>query len=293
MQRDQEGTRLRFSFTADDSNPTENGNHPSRIPTSSLEPSRLQDASQTSSSSFTRQSFGHDTRVTTTHLPTAPVFLELPKPKKQREGYGFSFSDSLFRDDDEYPDTDCEGELGLEGRSVDVKRKAEVSRTNRTATGHRAATPGHDSSYSSFSDVVVVREIGSFHVAKPPRRLACTTATREDTIRLKQATKSLLKYNESSDIYAGLVGRLERMVRAALQGSAGDFATTALATNSCAVKLRDHLLKTAYGRIATGEEHIIVEHEVEWANWLVEASRTGVMHLKGPGCQCRSDWDEN
>jgi hypothetical protein len=128
---------------------------------------------------------------------------------------------------------------------------------------------------------------------KSPRRLACTTATREDTIRLKQATKSLLKYNESGEIYADLIGRLERMVRAALQGPASDFPTTAPTTNSCAIKLRDHLLITAYGRIVTGEDQIIVEHEAQWANWMVEASRTGVMHLKGPGCRCRSDWDEN
>jgi hypothetical protein len=279
---DQGDTRLRFSFTADDSNVTQSRSHPSRAPASSLE---SYNASQALNSSFTGLSFGHDT--------AASIFPELSNPKKQREGYGFSFSDSLFRDDDEYPDTDCEGELGREARSLNVKQKAALARKSRTATSDRPATPGHDSSYSSFSEVVVMREIGSFDVAKPPRRLACTTATREDTIRLKQATKSLLKYNESGEIYADLIGRLERMVRAALQGPASDFPTTAPTTNSCAIKLRDHLLITAYGRIVTGEDQIIVEHEAQWANWMVEASRTGVMHLKGPGCRCRSDWDEN
>jgi hypothetical protein len=34
-----------------------------------------------------------------------------------------------------------------------------------------------------------------------------------------------------------------------------------------------------------------VEHEVEWAEWLVRAVGWGVLHVRGRGCRCRPDWD--
>jgi hypothetical protein len=187
--------------------------------------------------------------VATIRMPTIP---ELSKPK--RGGYGFSYSDSNFYDSDEYPDTEAT-----------VKN-------------------------SSFGeDLVVVREVGSFHYARPQRRLPCTTATCEDTLRLKVAAKNLLKYKESQDVYGALVGRVERMVQNTLKDNGGD---TSAAMLLCASKLLNFLQRMAVQRLEHGEPATLVTHEIHWAKWLVEASHTGVMHLKGVGCECQPDWEE-
>lgn len=203
-----------------------------------------------------------------------PVIPELSKPKRQ--GYGFSFSESAFYDSDEYPDTEC-----------DWESPADHGDNSAPSRPHK---PVED---MSFNDLVVIRDVGSFHLARPQKRLSCTTATREDTIRLKVAAKNLLNYTESQDIYSGLVIRLERMVRTSLVRKLGDEATATLATMIyCAVKLKNFLAEVRMDRIGTGEATALVEHEIEWAKWLVEASHTGVMHLKGVGCTCRPDWEE-
>jgi hypothetical protein len=199
-------------------------------------------------------------------MPTIP---ELSKPK--REGYGFSYSESAFYDSKEYPDTEC--------GSVSPTKQGFITEDN-------ANVPSQD---TSFDDLVVVREVGSFHLARPQRRLPCTTATREDTIGLKTAAKNLLKFEESQDVYVSLVGRLERMVCTSLASNGGE---TSAAMMVCAAKLRNFLVKVAKERVETGDVQALVEHEIEWAKWLVEASHTGVMHLKGVGCQCTPDWEE-
>jgi hypothetical protein len=217
-----------------------------------------------------RQNTPQPQPTTTNRMPVIP---ELSKPK--REGYGFSFSESAFYDSDEYPDTECDFE-------------------SPTDPGDNAALtpPSFPVSDRSFDDLVVVRDVGSFQLARPQCRLPCTTATREDTIRLKVAAKNLLKYNESQDIYAGLVTRLERMVRTSLQDSGNNSPTGSATATYCAVKLLNFLLKVKMDRIETGEVQMFVEHEIEWAKWLVEASQAGVMHLRGVECQCRPDWEE-
>jgi hypothetical protein len=202
-----------------------------------------------------------------------PVIPELSKPK--REGYGFSFSESAFYDSDEYPDTEVDFDPPTDHED------------NSAPT-----PPSFPVSDRSFDDLVVVRDVGSFHLARPQRRLPCTSATREDTIRLKVAARNLLKYTESQDIYSQLVTRLERMVRASLQESGSESSSSLATATYCAVKLLNFLLKVKMERIETGEVQIFVEHEVEWAKWLVEASQAGVMHLRGVGCQCRPDWEE-
>jgi hypothetical protein len=224
-----------------------------------------------------RQSGPPATSTTTTRLPN---IYEMEKPQKQREGYGFSFSDSMFYDSDEYPDTECGWDSGTEKDPGPREEPAPV-------TCHPPPTIAQD---SSFGDMVVVRDVGSFHIARPQKHLPCTSATREDTIMIKKAAKQLFKYNESPDIYARLVDRLERMVSTSLQ-TQGDNGYLAPASR-CALKLQDYLLRTREWRIDTGELRVLVEHEIDWAMWLVEASRTGVMHLKGPGCKCRPEWEE-
>jgi hypothetical protein len=197
-------------------------------------------------------------------------------PTKKREGYGFSYSESLWYDSDEYPDTECEWDLTDDKSSVQTSPEMSLIEQD-----------------SSFDDVVVMRDVGSFHLARPQRILPCTRATREDTIRLKQLAKNLFKWDESGDVYAGLVERLERMVYAAIERRRTDGNAPFPSVTNCALKLRDFLVTVQDDRMETGETRRFVEHEVEWARWLVEASRTGVMHLKTKGCGCRPDWEED
>jgi hypothetical protein len=214
-----------------------------------------------------------------------PIISGLPNfglITKRREGYGFSFTDSLFCDSEDYPATECD--WGSETEKAPSPPPEQFPVLGSVGTANIAPN-------SSFDDFVVVRDVGSFHLAKPQRRLSCTNATQEDTIRIKYAAKSLLKYNESSNIHAGILSRLERMVHRSVQKSAGG-RTEAASALQCALKLQDFLIRTKGGRVDTGEVVRVVEHEIEWATWLVEASRTGVMHIKGPGCKCRPEWEE-
>jgi hypothetical protein len=205
--------------------------------------------------------------------PKAPDPSVFSHPGKKREGYGFSYSESLWCDSDEYPDTECDW---------DPKEEEDSSPL--------AALLDQD---SSFDDIVVVRDVGSFHVAKPQRTLQCTKATREDTVRLKVRAKSLLKWDESADVYSALVGRLERMVCGDLERKMRNRESSIPSVVQCASKLKDFLERNVEARVETGESRRAVEHQVEWATWLVDASRAGVMHIKTKGCSCRPDWEED
>jgi hypothetical protein len=286
----QGSVELRFSFTSsndDQRQPnTQTGSQDESVEewlSTSCRPEQVLDQSFSKLSFERRQGALRNappaTFTTAVRLPDIP---EMTMPKKEREGYGFSFSDSMFYDSDEYPDTECDWDSGTEKDPGLHDEPAPVTVYSFPPT---VAQDG------SCNDVVVLRDVGSFHVARPQKRLQCTSATREDAIRIKHAAKQLFKYNESTDIYAKLVDRIERMVYTSLNGS-GDNDHTAT-TSHCALKLQDFLIRTKDWRIDTGELHVFVEHEIEWAQWLVEASRTGVMHLKGAGCKCRPDWEED
>jgi hypothetical protein len=280
-------TELRFSFTQHANEGSLDSR--ARVRTYSVQqsgpnnkhPDRLLNRSF-SSLSFQQGGNGAEpkSQARTTMEPKTPFVPDLKFPQKHREGFGFSFSDSLFCDPEDYPDTECDWSSETE-KDLDSGEQP-VPAPKKTNTENIAPD-------SSFDDYVVVRDVGSFHIAKPQKRLPCTCATQEDTIRVKIAAKSLLKYEESSDIYEQILRRLERMVQKAVQESSGGEAAS---TIRCALKLQDFLLRTKDGRVDTGEVQRFVEHEIEWATWLVEASRTGVMHVKGPGCKCRPDWEE-
>ena len=205
--------------------------------------------------------------------PKAPDPSVFSHPTKKREGYGFSYSEPLWYDSDEYPDTECD--WGPKDEEQIAPFQAFLDQD------------------SSFDDIVVMRDVGSFHVAKPQRILQCTKATREDTVRLKQRAKMLFKWDESGDVYSSLVGRLERMVYNDLERKINDRKTLIPSVVQCATRLKDFLQRNKEERVETGESRRAVEHEIEWASWLVDASRTGVMHLKTKGCSCRPDWEED
>ncbi|KNG45133.1 replication factor c subunit 3 [Stemphylium lycopersici] len=248
---------------------------------------------------------------------------QLAKPRKKREGYGFSYSETFMYDSDDYPDTECEWEASEESQSPRPQAGSsspsnpylnwdgtERQDASSRPTSRDSTTTVED---TSFNDLVVLRDVGSFHLARPQRILPCTRATREDTLRLKLRAKSLIdKFEESSEIQAQLLTRLERMMYALQQqqkhpqqqqqqhlhpnqhlqkqhGQQDEKESNPLA--ACATKLHAFLLRIQQDRIDTGEHATIVQHEIEWVEWLVEASRTGVMHVRGVGCVCRPDWD--
>lgn len=225
----------------------------------------------------------HDYSETPSDLSSEPNYEPKPPdpsvfshPSKKKEGYGFSYSEPLWYDSDEYPDTECDWDPDDEEQATPIPQGIAIIDQD-----------------GSFDDIVVMRDIGSFHIAKPQRTLPCTKATREDTVRLKEKAKQLFKWDESGDVYAGLVGRLERMVYVDLEKKISSRETSIPSVVQCANKLKDFLHRIKDERIETGESRRAVEHEIEWAAWLVEASRTGVMHLKTNGCSCRPDWEED
>jgi hypothetical protein len=282
----QRSVELRFSFTSPNDDHTQTCSQDESVQewlSTSCRPERVLDRSFSKLSFERRQEASENplpaTFTTAVRLPGIP---EMTMPKKQREGYGFSFSDSMFYDSDEYPDTECDWDSGTE---------KDLGPRDEPAPMTACSLPPVIAQDGSCNDVFVLRDVGSFHMARPQKRLPCTSATQGDTIRVKHAAKQLFKYKESTDIYAKLVDRLERMVYTSLHGS-GDNGYTAT-TSHCALKLQDYLVRTKDWRIDTGELHVFVEHEIEWAQWLVEASRTGVMHLKGAGCKCTPDWEED
>ncbi|KAF2024898.1 hypothetical protein EK21DRAFT_25267, partial [Setomelanomma holmii] len=219
--------------------------------------------------------------------PALPAIAELTKPNK-KAGYGFSFSDDTFYDSDEYPDTECEWTL----EEPEPVKESESTKKQAQTPSSKQLPSTIIRQDTSFTDVVVMRDVGSFHIARPQKRLSCTTATREDTIRIKHAAKMLLKHAESAEVCEQLLAHLERMVCAALQKPERWGHHIGATTTCCALKLRDLLVNSKQERVVTGELQNAVEHEMEWAKWLVEASCTGVMHLKVPGCDCRPDWEE-
>ncbi|KAH8733159.1 hypothetical protein GQ44DRAFT_697003 [Phaeosphaeriaceae sp. PMI808] len=209
----------------------------------------------------------------------------LTKPTKKREGYGFSFTDTLFYDSDEYPDTIC----GANGSEIETNSLPAASSSSHPSPIVSSPLIKQN---SSFAEVVVMRDIGSFNMTKPQKHLACTTASREDTLRLKVAAKALDKYAESSEVYGRLISRLENMVLGTLEVAAGNHGNSARGIMTwAAMKLQNFLTENQGGRIETGESRRLVEHEIEWVGWLVEASYTGVMHLKTEGCGCKPDWE--
>lgn len=225
-----------------------------------------------------------------------PPVLTLPQQKKRkREGYGFSYSDTIWQDSDEYPDTD-DGEL-----DGDTDVEPDDSASSTPGTKHEAdpnqktdsSNVTNSSAERSFNDVVVVRPLGSFHVAKPQRKFPCTAATREDTIRSRVRAKRLIKrYPQSPEIQANMLSRVERMVRAAVKEGEESGTGRDSLTYKCSERLWTFLGRSKVERLATGEGIKLVEHEGEWANWLLESSRTGVLHVIVPGCTCRPDWGE-
>jgi hypothetical protein len=238
----------------------------------------------------------------------------LTKPgKKKKEGYGFSYSETFMYDSDDYPDTECDWDpeaeqetepstpistvsnpyLSWGGRDEQQQQPGQPSQTQQPTPRQSFSSSTSSTSAPSFDDLVVLRDVGSFHLTRPARHLSCTHATREDALYLKHSAQSLLsKYTESSSIQLSLLTRLERMLYAQQIQPGATEDSVAGSLRGCAEKLRDWLMRSKEERIETGEWRGIVEHEIEWAEWLVEATARGVLHVRRRGCRCRPDWED-
>jgi hypothetical protein len=254
----------------------------------------------------------------------APV-LTKPGQKKKKEGYGFSYSETFMYDSDDYPDTECEWDPDAEEQEQgqetepntpttptsfgntayllnwdsgeEVSRIDEVQHVVQYSQPTQQPTPRQSFSSSttnapSFDDLVVLRDVDSFHLNRPARPLPCTHATREDALYLKHSAQALLsRYKESRDIQLALLTRLERMLNAEHEQPGATEESVASALGPAAQRLERWLKESREERIETGEWRGVVEHEVEWGEWLVRAVGWGVLHVRRRGCRCRPDWD--
>jgi hypothetical protein len=137
----------------------------------------------------------------------------------------------------------------------------------------------------AFDDMIVLT-----NVPYPTHTLPCTRATATTTTRLKASAFSLMRYSESEAIFSGLMIRLERMLDTEIDIVAQDKRLPKPSLSRLVRRLRDFLRKIKEGRVATGEESRIVEHELRMCEWMYDAAREGVMHVRTRRCRCRPDW---
>lgn len=135
-------------------------------------------------------------------------------------------------------------------------------------------------------DLVILDTIS---IGRSRNRRKCTQATIIDIQRLKRKAISLVRYEESEDVYAELTERLQRMYRREEKLAAQEGRAEAL-LRKLARWLHDWLEKIEEGRVITGENSRFLRHELEWAEWIEEATRKGVLHIKVKGCLCEREW---
>lgn len=225
------------------------------------------------------------------------------KDSDQKLAIGVDFSGPVpTADDEDMPDTDVES-----SPSPPPQRMPSISRPKREGYGFHYSEFSTTSQSTfdegpsagetiinpntSFQDIVVMRNNTNF---LQPSTLSCTAAKFEDTVRIKYAASKLLKFTESEKIYENLSNRLERMLHMELDKMDGKLKQGQRypSVHACAIKLRDHIIKFQKERVEVGECERLVEHELKWAEWFVEASRVGVLHLKVMGCRCRPEWEQ-
>ncbi|KAF2789287.1 hypothetical protein K505DRAFT_392935 [Melanomma pulvis-pyrius CBS 109.77] len=141
-----------------------------------------------------------------------------------------------------------------------------------------------------FDDRIVLAD-----VPYPPSHLHCLPCTRASatvTARLKSSAFSLLRYEESETMFSALMIRLERMLDTEFEISRQDKRHSRPSLSKLVRRLRDWLIRIADGRVGTGEESRVVEHELMMVEWMVEACREGVMHIKAGMLVMEFDLDQ-
>ena len=156
------------------------------------------------------------------------------------------------------------------------------SQQSFTTTNPTSFVSDHE---DDFDDMIVLTNI-----PYPTHTLPCTRATEKTTARLKASAFSLMRFSESEAIFSGLMIRLERMLDTEIDIVLQDKRLPKPSLSRLVKRLRDFLRGIKEGRLATGEESRIVEHELRMCGWMVEACREGVMHVRTRRCGCRPDW---
>lgn len=108
------------------------------------------------------------------------------------------------------------------------------------------------------------------------------------------ATELLKEHPISESICESILSRLERMLSSRVthakhEAKAKRMRVAVPKPVNAAMQLRKYLLEQTEMRLETGEIREIVELEIQWVDWLVEVTASGVMHLKVPGCTCRPE----
>jgi hypothetical protein len=148
---------------------------------------------------------------------------------------------------------------------------------------------------SSFDDVLVCRQNGDSSFTSPSTKPCSAAANMMDITTAEYCAEKLLKERPDSDIICETIcSRLERMVNARIASAKKEAKTknqkvVVPKPVEAAVKLRAYLLEQKEKRLEMGEVNEIVELEIRWADWLVDVTQTGVMHLKVHGCTCRPE----
>jgi hypothetical protein len=119
--------------------------------------------------------------------------------------------------------------------------------------------------------------------------LPCTRATEADAQRVQRNSKQLDKFYQSKKTQSNLTNRLQYMVDAELNAAEQE-KRRAASVVELAGRLQDFLQRISDERVATGESARWVNHELEWAEWVVDAAKSGVLHLKTRECKCRDHW---
>lgn len=158
---------------------------------------------------------------------------------------------------------------------------------------------------ATTDDITVLRPHTGFKLLQPAEKLPCTTATIADAILSKSRAEELRAWEESELCYYQLGNRVERMTytelekfyaerKALRKEGKHDEASKLPKPNiheSC-IKLRKWLEKSKDDRVQCGECPLFVEHELEWAQWLIDSAKSGVLHLRVKGCKCLPEWHE-
>jgi hypothetical protein len=148
---------------------------------------------------------------------------------------------------------------------------------------------------SSFDDVLVCRQNGDTSFTSPSTKPCSAAANMIDITTAEYHAEKLLKERPDSDtICETMCSRLERMVNAKIasakkEAKAKKQKVVVPKPVEAAVQLHAYLLEQKEKRLEMGELNEIVELEIQWADWLVEVTQTGVMHLKVHGCTCRPE----
>ncbi|KAF9733627.1 hypothetical protein PMIN01_07970 [Paraphaeosphaeria minitans] len=154
---------------------------------------------------------------------------------------------------------------------------------------------------SSFVDVLVCRRQGDTSFTSPSTKLCSAGSNMNDITEAEYFAEKLLRERSGSDmICENICSRLERMINAKItlakkEAKAKKQKAVAPKPVDSAIQLRKYLLEQKEMRLEMGEDKVIVDLELRWTDWLVDVTKSGVMHLKVPGCTCRPElmaWDE-